>query len=322
MPKFTVQCNENQITIGNHQYSMGSSLLSFIGLPITDLQNDFYNYVDRLVTEHFMKVENYKKVITTWFDTIDDFHPYCSLLSVYFNRCIKLFNSMVNESTTPEELANNLKKTFYTIVLDFLECKKIYTNLLNACFFYPQMPNELTPSMHYFLFKSMPQTKFKDISLNYTVVPSKKINQANMIDSMRTQQIGICKSYTISNINQLCYIEFMYLLEKTPMIKVCNKCQNYFIPIYADDDVCYRKGFGKLEPCSELVKQQVALEKQVADSFEDVYQKYTALVGLSQITRHDLSNWVQNSRHAQKLCLEHKITFDQYYAIISEIRIG
>lgn len=321
MSKFTVICNGNQITIGKHEYTAGSSLLSFIGLPISDLQNDFYNYVDRLVKDNLITIESYKKVIVMWFDTIDNFHPYCSLLFIYFNRCIKLFNSMVNASTQPEELANNLKKTFYTIVIDFLECKKIYTEILNACFFYPQMPNELTPSMHYILFKNTTQTKFKDITLNYTMVPSQKINATNMVDFMRTHKVELCKSYVISNLNQLCYIEFISLLETLPVIKVCNKCKNYFLPIHADDTVCYRKGFGKLEPCSQVIKQQLALEKQINAAFEDVYQKYTALVGLSQITRHDLLNWVQNAKHAQKLCIEQKITFDQYHAIISEIRV-
>ncbi|MEG2295140.1 MAG: hypothetical protein RSB96_00145 [Oscillospiraceae bacterium] len=322
MSKFTVMLNQHQIKIGKDQYAIGSSLLNFISLPITNLQNDFYNYIDRLVKDRLITVENYKKTITMWFETIEDFHPYCSLLSIYFNRCIKLFNSMVNEDTPPIELANNLKKTFYTIVLDFLECKNIYTELLNVCFFYPQIQNNFTPAMRYILFKNTTQTKFKDITLSYTLVPSQKINTPNIIDFMCNHKIELNKSYGISNVNQLCYIEFMYLLENTPTIKACEKCNDYFIPVHPDDRTCYKKGFGNFEPCSQVIKEKLALEKQINTAFENAYEKYSGLVGLHQITSHNLSNWVKNAKRVQKLCMEHKITFDQYEAIISEISVS
>ncbi len=167
------------------------------------------------------------------------------------------------------------------------------------------------------------RTRF-DVRLDDKLPPSLENNPHDIISNIdsfveyiKKQKVTLTQSLYINNLHQLCYIEFLQMVEKNIYIRKCKNCNKYFIPYNRPDTLyCDRLMSEDGKTCKDVGAMNIYREKikedPIMEMYNRVYKKYNARVRYKKITQEDFYNWSEKAREMRDKAKGGEITLDEF----------
>jgi hypothetical protein len=150
-----------------------------------------------------------------------------------------------------------------------------------------------------------------------TDLPDKyKSPLASIIKETKTlSDITFFKEYTVSNLEQLLYLEIFYMVNSDTTIRKCRNCQKYFVPSTKRSIYCNRVFKGN-KTCAEIGSRNTfnnkASEEPALKLYIRAYKTHYARIYSGKITQDEFNSWSLEAKNRLEDVRANKLSIEDY----------
>lgn len=300
-------------------YSLGELFINYIELDhekIIKMIEDDFNLIEKDYNKFELNINNF-------FNKLTKIHP-------YFFDFVQTFISIIDICQDELQLKNETKQLKKELIR-YVEVGKKYKEAVEICLDYenPSEYSNLSTLERYFLYEQTENNPRALIFPSYRIGTKENLDKRNEDISVSDtsnyielkkllpkEPLVIFEMYQ-TNIEGVCYFEFIKLVTKGIFVRKCKNCNKYFINTgRADTLYCDRLIDGEEKTCKDVGAMNIYREKTkndpIMDEYNKIYKRNNARVRYKKMSKNDFYIWSEKARKIRDKARSGEITLEEF----------